>query len=145
MAQYSAVSTRLNFGSGTSTGSRLADIRALTGWTTSTVNDTKLTFMLNAALAEADEYTNNPFWQRDTDPDSADYGEYVEPHVELSIPLSIAQGVLLLLDLTLNGRVTMEQSIGVGQWNITRYGQPERVKVAIIEQAWSKYRLTPGV
>jgi len=42
------------------------------------------------------------------------------------------------------GRVTMEQSIGVGQWNITRYGQPERIKAAIVEQAWAKYRLTPG-
>lgn len=145
MAQYSAVSARLDFGSGTSTANRLADVRALTGWTTTTANDIKLAFLLNTALAEADEYTNNPFWQRDTDPDSADYGEYVVPHVELSIPLPIGQGVLLLLDLALNGRVTMEQSIGVGQWNVTRYGQPERIKAAIIEQAWSRYRLIPGV
>lgn len=145
MAQYTAVQDRLDLGSGTTDAQRRTDVRALTGWTATVVSDTKLTFLVNATLGEADEYLNNPFWQRDTDPDSADYGDYLVPHVELDIPLAIGQGLLLLLDLALNGRVTMEQSIGVGQWNVTRYGQPERIKAAIIEQAWSKYRLTPGV
>ena len=144
MARWTAVQSRLDFGSGTDTADRIADLRAQLGIKPSVSDDT-ITLALNAALRAADEFLNNPFYERDwSDEDSSSFGEYIEPYVELAIPDEVALGVKALVDLDLNGRISSEQSIGVGQWSITRYSQPEQIRARIKANLWATYRLTPG-
>ena len=145
MARWTAVQDRLDWGSGTTLAQRRADVRELTKITTTEASDTALNFYIESVLADADELLSNPFWERDWDEDSETYGDYIEPHVELAIPKPVGHGALRLIELAVRGRVSSEQSIGVGQWNITRYANPEEVKTQIIDQYWRRYRLIPGV
>lgn len=144
MARWTAVQSRLDFGSGTDTADRIADLRAQLGIKASVSDDT-ITLALNAALRAADEFLNNPFYQRDwSDESSATFGCYVEPYAEEPIPDEVALGVKALVDLDLNGRISSEQTIGVGQWTVTRYSQPEQIRARIKQNFWGTYRLTPG-
>lgn len=144
MARWTAVQSRLDFGSGTDTADRIADLRAQLGIKPSVSDDT-ITLALNAALRAADEFLNNPFYERDwSDESSATFGCYVEPYVEEPIPDEVALGVKALVDLDIHGRQTSVTQIAVGQWSKTFSASPEQIRARIKTNLWGTYRLTPG-
>lgn len=121
--------------------------KSLEGITT-TATDALITHWLAVAKEAADEYLNNPFHERDWDEDSANYGKYKSPAVELAIPQLVEEGVRQWVLAQMGARKSERRvkSKSAGGWTKTYIEAEIEAEIEKIEaKFWGPHRLKAGV